>query len=110
MTFRINAKERKVYMGLRFGEHLAEKSENNLWLVCCVAGYKSKLRKHPKICVIVFQLFNTQMKSLIPSQKRNLLMAPANYWRYGKKSESLRKIRNQTSKDQKHNRRVSHGQ
>lgn len=41
--------------GLRFGEHFAEKSENNLWLVYCVVGNKSKLRKRPDIfvCVII---------------------------------------------------------
>jgi len=42
--------------GLRFGVHFAKKSKNNLWLVCCVAGNKSKMRKTPKICVIIFQL------------------------------------------------------
>jgi hypothetical protein len=57
--------------GMRFGKHLAEKSENNLRLVCCVAGDKSKLRKHPRNCI----------NTLIPSRRRNLPMAPANHWR-----------------------------
>jgi hypothetical protein len=48
-------------MGLRFGVLFAKKLENNLWLVYCVVGNKSKLRKHPKICMIANEDFNTKL-------------------------------------------------